>query len=245
MTINKLLIAAALAAPAMIAVAAPAQAQVSGIATADPVDAVGRTKAFAAANQSIKTTFADNLTKLQAKQTERQKALAQLDKNGDKQVDDSEIAAAQAAKNPAWTQAQALETEINQLSAPPVIAQAYAIEKILERYQEAQKSVIAAKKINVILTPESFVYAPESTDVTAAIATAIDGLAPTVPITAPANWRPARETLAVQERLQQMTQYAMAMAAQQRQGAAGAPPAGPAPAGAKPAATTAPKPVTR
>jgi Skp family chaperone for outer membrane proteins len=241
MTTTKLLIAAALAAPAL-AIAMPAQAQVAGIATADPVDAVGHSKAYLAANQQIGTTFKDNLDKLTAKQAERQKLLAQLDTNGDKQIDDAEQAKAIAAKNPAWTQVQALEQEINNLGTPPVRAQAFAIEMILQRYAEAQKNVIAAKKISVILTPESFVYAPESTDVTGAITTALDGLVPTVPITAPNDWRPSRETLAVQERLQQLSaQYAQLAALQARQQAAGgAKPA--APAGTKPAGTA---PVTR
>ena len=57
MTTNKAILAALLAAPAMLAVAAPAQAQVAGIAYANPTSVVASSKAFAAANQQISTTY--------------------------------------------------------------------------------------------------------------------------------------------------------------------------------------------
>lgn len=237
MTIRKLIIAAALAAPAAMAFASPAAAQAAGgIATADPTVAVGRTKAFVAANQAIRDQFKSNLDQITAKEADRQKALQQLDRNQDKQVDEAEFAAARAAKNPALTQYETLEKEINDLTVPPVRAQAFAIEMILQRYREAQQSVVTGKKISVILTPQSFVYMPDSADVTDAITTTLDTLVPSVPITAPANWRPTRETVAMQQELQQLQQYAMAVAAQQRQGGTQPAAGTPAPAAGQPAA---------
>jgi Skp family chaperone for outer membrane proteins len=236
MTIKKLIIAAALSAPAAVAFTAPAHAQAAGgIATADPTVAIARTKALAAANEQIRNTFKDNLTKIEAKAGDRQRVLAQLDKNGDKQVDDNELATARTAKNPALTQLDQIEAETNQLTTPVLRAQAFAIEMILQQYAKAQTSVVTSKKISVILTPEAFVYAPESADVTGAITTQLDTIVPSVPITAPQNWNPTEETMQILQRIQRMTQYAMALAAAQRgQGGAPAPAAG----GARPAAAT-------
>jgi Skp family chaperone for outer membrane proteins len=235
MTIIKHLILGTLAVAAPVAVAAPAYAQVSGIATAEPVIAIFRAKAWSAANDQIRTSFRDNLTKFEAKQGDRQKLLAQLDRNGDKQVDDGELAAQPAVK----AQLDAVDKEVNDLTTPMLRAQAFALEMILSRYQEAQTAVITAKKISVILTPQAIVFSPANSDVTAAITTELDRLVPTVPITAPANWRPTEETMQVLEQLLRLQAAAAQQAAAQRQ-AAGAPAA----AGARPAAT-APAPGTR
>jgi len=238
MTKIKHILLAAVAAPAMIVAVAPAaHAQVAGIATADPVFAILRSKAYAAANAQIRTTFADAFTRLTAKQTERQGVLAQMDKNGDKQVDDAEQAASPALK----AKLDQIEAESSQISMPMLRAKLFAVEMILQRYGEAQKTVVTAKKINVILSPEAFVYAPEGADVTAAITTELDRILPSVPITAPNNYGPSDEAIAV---LQRLIQIENALAQQQRaaQPAGGTPPAGqrpPAPptTGARPATT--------
>lgn len=232
MTNFKILLLAALAAPATMVAAAPAHAQVNGIATAEPVIAIFRAKAWAAANEQIRTTFRDNLTKFEARQGDRQKLLAQIDRNGDKQVDDGELAAQPALK----AQLDTVDKDLETLTTPMLRAQAFALEMILSRYQEAQTAVITAKKISVILSPQAIVFSPANSDVTAAITTELDRLVPSVPITAPANWRPTEETMQVLEQLVRL----QAAAAQQAR--AQAPAAGAAPAGARPAA---PAPGTR
>ncbi|MBO9711919.1 OmpH family outer membrane protein [Sphingomonas sp.] len=244
MITKKLILAAAFAGAATMGFAAPAMAQAAGgIATADPTVVVANSKALAAANDQIRTTFKDALAKIEANQTERQKVLAQLDKNGDKQVDDAELAAAEQQKNPALAQLNQLESDGNKLTAPVLRAQAFAVEMILQRYSDAQKSVVAAKKISVILSPDAFVYAPEGADVTGAITTALDTLVPSVPITAPQNWNPTDETLQVLQRVQRIQQYKLAIAAAQARQAGGA---APAPAGAAPApAAAAAKPAAK
>lgn len=234
MKIIKLLAATALAAPAMLAFTAPAQAQVGGIATADPTLAIARSRAFNSANQQIQTTYKDNFDKLKTKSAEVQKVLVQLDKNGDKRVDDAEFDAAEKAKSPAYTQYVTMQNEMLQLQNPAVRATAFAIEMILQRYEEAQKSAVTAKKVNVILAPEAFVYMPDNTDITPAITTALDTLVPTVPITAPQNWQPSQDTVSVLQRINRLTQALMAQQQAQQQ-------AQPRPAGTAPAAT-APKP---
>lgn len=235
MITKKLLLASALGIPAALAVAVPANAQATGgVATLDPTLAVARTRAFTAASTQIRTQYKTNFDQIQAKGTQRQTVLGQLDKNGDKRVDETEIGEAQRTNSPAFAQYQAVEKEISDLTRPVLLSQAYAIEMILQRYREAQAAVVAAKKIGVIVRQDTLLYAPEATDVTAALTTELDRLVPTVATAAPANWRPSQETMAIQQGIQELQQYAMAAAAQQQrqaQGTAapGAAPAAPAP----------------
>jgi Skp family chaperone for outer membrane proteins len=238
MTIKKRILAALLAAPAALVFAAPAQAQVNGIATASPVRVVDSSKAFSAAQQQIQTTFKAAFDQInarrQAAQKEAEPLLAQLDTNKDKKVDDAELKAAQAAKNPVLDKIAALQnaanTDVQKLSNPAARAELFAIESILRQYDAAQLRVVTARKIGVVLTPEAFMYAPDSADISDAITVEIDKSVPTVSIQPPADWQPARETLAMQQQLAQLEQIRAYQAAAQQQRPAGAAPAAPAPA---------------
>ncbi|MES2443819.1 MAG: OmpH family outer membrane protein, partial [Pseudomonadota bacterium] len=240
MITKKRIIAAMLAAPAALLFAAPASAQVAGgIATASPLMAIGNSKAYASANQQIDTAYKAAFDQIDARRAAAQKEvepfLTAIDTNKDKQISDAEVAAAQAAKNPALDRIKAAQdkaqTDIQQMSLPVIRAQAFAIENILRQYGAAQGAVVNAKKITVILTPEAFVYAPPAVDVTPAITAELDKALPTVSIAPPATWQPSREALGLQQQLQQLDQRRAEAAAQQ----AAARPAGAAPAGAPPA----------
>ena len=67
-------------------------------------------------------------------------------------------------------QIDAKQKEMSALQDPVILAQLYSIEQIALKYEAAQQAVITAKRINVILAPDAFVWAPESVDVTTAIA---------------------------------------------------------------------------
>jgi Skp family chaperone for outer membrane proteins len=246
---KKAILAAALAAPATLVFAAPAQAQVSGIAYANPTTVVAGSKAFAAANQQISTTYKSAFDQIkqrrEALQKEAEPLLTQLDTNKDKQISDAEVQAAQAAKNPVLDRlrdAQSKgETEIARLTNPAARAELFAIESILRQYEAAQLRVVNARKINVVLSPEVFMYAPDSANISQAITAEIDRTTPTVGIQPPANWQPSRETVAVQQQLAQLAQiraYQQAAQARAQQPAAGTAPA--APAGAPAAGATQP-----
>lgn len=243
MITKKRILAALLAAPAALVVAAPAHAQVNGIATASPVRVIDSSKAFTAAQQQIQTTYKAAFDQInarrQAAQKEAEPLLAQLDTNKDKKVDDSELKAAQAAKNPVLDKIAAIQnaanTDVQKLSNPAARAELFAIESILRQYEPAQLRVVTARKISVVLSPEVFMYAPDSADISDAITAELDKSVPTVSIQPPADWQPARETLAMQQQLAQIEQIRAYQAAAQQQRAAGAAPAPAAPAGAKPA----------
>ena len=180
-----------------------AQAQVAGIATLDTTDAIMQTKAFAQAYQQIGTTYANNSQSIQTKRREINDINAQLDTNKDKNLTQEELDAAIKAKNPLLQQLETKEREIAQLQQPIVAAQAFAVESIADRYAAAQQQVVTQKKINIILAPDAFIWAPDAVDITKAVTAALDVSVPTVGTTPPANWQPKQSTGALYEQIQQ------------------------------------------
>ena len=222
MKIRKNIIAATFLSAA--AISAPASAQVAGIATADTAVAITRSKALGTAYQQIGTLYASVAQQLQAKRAEINTLNAQLDTNKDKELTQAEIDVAVKANSPLLKQIDTKQSEINTLQDPIVLAQLYAVEQIALKYDAAQQAVITAKKINVILTPDSFVWAPEAIDVTPAITAELDKSVPSVTITPPSGWRPSRQIGALYQQIQQLisaaTQQAQAAAAAQARSAA-------------------------
>jgi Skp family chaperone for outer membrane proteins len=211
-TRNTIAVAALLSAAA---ISMPASAQVAGIATADTSVAIARSKALSTAYQQIGTQYAAAAQQMQAKRTEINNLNAQLDTNKDKNLDQAEVDAAVKAKNPLLTQIDTKQKEINALQDPIIRAQLYSVEEIAKRYEAAQQAVITAKKINVILTPEAFVWAPDAVDVTTAITAELDKAVPSVAITPPADWRPSRQGAALYQSIQQLFNNAAQMQAAQ------------------------------
>jgi Skp family chaperone for outer membrane proteins len=218
------------------AIAVPATAQVAGIATADTAVAIARSKALGTAYQQIGTQYASFAQQMQTKRTEINNLNAQLDTNKDKNLDQAEVDAAVKAKNPLLTQIDTKQKEINALQDPIIRAQLYSVEEIAKRYEAAQQAVITAKKINVILTPEAFVWAPDAVDVTTAITAELDKAVPSVGITPPADWRPSRQGAALYQSIQQLFNNAAQMQAAQAAAAQSPQPGQPAPAAPRPAA---------
>jgi Skp family chaperone for outer membrane proteins len=253
MTIKKLLIASALASAA-VTFAAPAQAQVSGIATVSQMRAIVQSKAFAGANTAIATTYKTAFDQINARRTAEQQELTPLlttlDTNHDQQFSQAEIDAAKAAKNPAIAKIQTAQEnadkDVARMQQPIVLAQAYAAELILQQYEGAQNRVVQAKKVSMILSPEAFIYAPDGVDITPAVTAELDKVLPSVPVTPPANWQPQEGTMMFLQQYGQLIEQARQRAGQQ--GGAPAPAAAaPRPAGAAPArpATPTPAPQSR
>jgi Skp family chaperone for outer membrane proteins len=241
MITKKAILAAMLAAPAALVIAAPAQAQVSGIAYANPTSVVAGSKAFGTANQQISTTYKAAFEQMQQRRTaldnELKPLVAQLDSNKYGKVSEDEAKAAQTAKNPAVEKIRTAQTnaqnDLARLSNPAARAELFAIESVLRQYEAAQLRVVNARKISVVLSPEVFMYAPDSANISQAITAEIDKVAPTVSIQPPANWQPSRETLAIQQQIAQAAQLqAYQQAAAQQQSAA--PAAAPAATGTQP-----------
>ncbi len=205
--------AAALLSAAVIS--APASAQVAGIATADTSVVIARTKALGAAYQSIGTQYATFAQQIQQKRKEINDMNVQLDTNKDKELTQVELDAAIKAKNPLVAQIEAKQKEIGQLQDPIIKAQLYSVEQIAMKYEAAQQAVIAAKKINIILAPDAFVWAPDAVDVSPAITAELDKVAPTVSTTPPADWRPSRQGANLYQQIQQLFENAARVQAAQ------------------------------
>lgn len=191
-TLKMFLLAAAAAVPGTAALIAPAQAQVAGIAVANPEAAVARSRAWTAAQQQIQTTYKAQLDQAEA----RRKAIA-----AELQPLYSAFEAARAAPNAneasLRTQAQAIQTkenagnqELGRLTAPAQRAQAYALEQIQAQLNAAVTAATTRKNVQLLLRPDAALFAQPTTDITADITTELDRLVPSVNTTPPANWQP-------------------------------------------------------
>ena len=237
--LKNILLASVLIAPAL-GYAGAAQAQVSGIAIAQPENAILGAKALDAANSSIDTTYKVQLDQARARQqslsAELTTILAPLGTGG-KAPTDKEIAAAEAAKNPIIDKAKAAQAagqaDVQRFNLPPLRAQAFAIEQILQKYQTAVNTVAAAKKISLVLGAGNVQFNAPSVDVSDDIRVELDRILPTVSIAPPADWQPAQQTIQLQQQLQQMMYVQALRAQQQGQGPTG--PTPPTPSGKKPA----------
>jgi Skp family chaperone for outer membrane proteins len=216
-----------LSAAALVAVSAPAQAQVGGIAVANPENAVANSRAWATARGQIETTYKAQLDQANTRReaiTRELQPLVTAFQTASQQPNANQ-AALQTQANTIRTREQTAQTELTRLTAPAQRAQAYAIEQISNRLPEAVQAVTRSRNISLLLRPDAALFAQPAADVTPQITTELDRLVPSVSITVPANWQPGQQR-----------------AAGAAPAAAGARPA----AGTRPAATTpAPRPTGR
>lgn len=207
------LAAAALAAAAVGFGAVPAQAQVAGIATSSPEAVLAQAQALGNAYSAINAANASQIQQINTLRTELNTLSQGLDTNGDRNVTQAEA----DAQPSVWTQYQQKEQQIDQLLGPIILAQYYVIEQLLERYGEAQRQVIDAKNIQIMLAPEAFQYAAEGVNVTSDILAALNTLVPAVTTTPPSNYQPRRDVVATYQSVQQILAIAAQQAAARQQ----------------------------
>ncbi|QDH35282.1 OmpH family outer membrane protein [Porphyrobacter sp. YT40] len=210
---------AQLLAPAGLILAAtaalPAQAQVDGrMATVDVSRTVIGTTAFQTAYEQVNTTYASQNELRRTKAQERQTLLAKFDKNGDKQVDDTELAAMQKA--PDYAKIQTLEQEIAGLTNQIDGARVFAVEQIIMQYAAALKDVTDADQIKLVIDPASLLFAPPEADITQKVTTALNARVPAVGVVPPAGWQPSREGVQIYQEIQQRLALAAQFQAQQQ-----------------------------
>ncbi len=186
-----MLMAAALAVPGTFA-AGGAAAQVSGIAVANPEQAVANSKAWTAARAQIQSTYKTQLDQANTRRNAIQAELQPL------------VTAYQtAARAPGATeaslrpQAQAIQTkqqaaqqELTRLTQPAQRAEAYAIEQISAKLNDAVQAAVRARNVSLLLRPEAALFAQPAADITSSITAELDKAVPSVGITPPANWQP-------------------------------------------------------
>ena len=213
---TKTIAAAVLAGTA--AIATPAAAQVAGIATSSPEAVIVRSQARIAAYQQIDQQFAAQIGQIRTLRQEMQTLQQSLDTDSNGQLSQAELQA-----NPGVVQQiQQKEQQLGQASQPIVLAQTYAIEQLINDYQNVQQQVVQQKNIQLLLNPDAIQWAPDAANVTNDLVAALNQRVPTVQITPPQGWRPRQESLSAQQTVSQVLlgvaqQQAAQQAAQQQQ----------------------------
>jgi Skp family chaperone for outer membrane proteins len=190
--LNQLLLAAALVAPAL---SAPVQAQVAGIGVADPEAAVANSRAWQAARNQIQTTYKTQLDQAQTRRQAIERELQPL-------VQAAQAAARQpnASETTLRPQLQAIQTreqaanqELARLTEPAQRAQAYALEQIGRRLNDAVQAAVRARNVQLLLRPQAALFNQPAADITPAITAELDRLVPSVGTTPPAGWQPGQQ----------------------------------------------------
>jgi Skp family chaperone for outer membrane proteins len=196
--------------------ALPVHAQVEGrMATVDISRTIIGTTAFQTAYEQVNTTYASQNELRRTKAQERQNMLTKFDKNGDKQVDETEQAAMQ--KSPDFAKLQTLEQEIQGLNNQIDGARVYAVEQIIMQYSSALQDVVTQQQIKLVIDPSTLLYAPPEADITQQVTTALNARVPAVGVVPPAGWQPSREGVQLYQEIQQ--RLAIAAQLQQQQAA--------------------------
>ncbi|MEH6722094.1 MAG: OmpH family outer membrane protein [Qipengyuania sp.] len=212
----KTIAAVALAGTAVIAT--PAAAQVAGgIAISSPEAVIVRSQARITAYQQIDQQYSAQIAQIRTLRQEMQTLQQSLDTDGNGQLSQTEVQANQAVVQ----QIQQKEQQLNQASQPIVLAQTYAIEQLINDYQNVQQQVVQQKNIQLLLTPDAIQWAPDAANVTNDLVAALNQRMPSVQITPPADWRPRQESLSAQQTVSQVLlgvaqQQAAQQAAQQQ-----------------------------
>jgi Skp family chaperone for outer membrane proteins len=193
-TLHTLMLAAAAALPGTVALVAPAQAQVAGVAVADPNAAVARSRAFTAATQQIQTQYKTQIDQANARRTAIENELRPLYQSFEtaRAAPNANEASLRTQAQTIQTRQQAAEQELGRLTAPAQRAQAYAIEQISLRLRDAITAATTRKNVSLLLRPDAALFAQPATDITADVTAEIDRLVPSVGITPPANWQPGQ-----------------------------------------------------
>lgn len=213
-------ILAKLIAPAGLALCAlaalPAHAQVEGrMATVDISRTIIGTTAFQTAYEQVNQTYSQQNELRRAKAQERQTLLQTFDTNGDKQVDDAELAAKQNSAD--FAKLQTLEQEIQALNNQIDGARVYAIEQIIVQYADALQDVTTRQQIKMVIDPSTLLFAAPEADITEQVTTALNTKVPSVGIVPPAGWQPSREGAQLFQEIQQRLMTAQLIQQRQQQ----------------------------
>lgn len=192
-TFKMILLAAAAAVPGTAALVAPAHAQ--AVAVADPDAAVLNTKAMTAARQAISTQYKTTIDQAEARRvaisTELQPLVtafeaAQKAPNANQQALQTQYTAIQTKQN-------AGNQELQRITAPVQRAQAYAIEQVSAKLNDAVQAVVTRRGVTMLVNPQAVMFATPAANITADVTTELDRLVPSVGTTPPANWQPGQQ----------------------------------------------------
>lgn len=213
-TFSKLLAPAGLALTALVAL--PANAQVEGrVATVDVSSTILGTTAFQNAYSEVARTYSQQIELLRTKDQERQTLLQTFDTNGNKQLEDAEVAAKQ--NTPEFTKLQTVTQEVQALTNQIDFARIYAVEQVAVQYSAALQEVITKQQIKLVIDPSSLIYLVPEADITPQVVTALNAKVPSVGVVPPTGWQPSREGAQIYQEIQQRLVAAQIQRQQQQQ----------------------------
>ena len=195
-------IAALAAGVALMPVAAHAQAKPApaapgsnpNVAVLDVDRAIAESAAYKAANAQIQAAYKPQITAYQTREAAvqaevqgLQAEIQNLQKNPatPKATLDAKVAAYQ-------TRARAIQAELQRLAAPFARPDAYAQEQIQAKIDQAVTNAMTAKRVGILLKPESVMAFSGGMNLTTDVVTQLNALVPSVTITPPANWQPGQ-----------------------------------------------------
>lgn len=254
---------ALVAAAATLAISPLAQAQVAGIGTTTKVAVLSRSKALLDGYAAVEKQFAADLDRIDVLGREVEELSKKLDTDGNGELSDAEraVAASQLqtvvksldtnkdgqlsgteleqlrARNLPAQQIGDKQREMEALREPIYGAQLFVLDAVSKAYEPALKSVVDAKKINIVLSPSALQWAPPAVDITGQVVGALDRSTPAVSTTPPAQFPVSQAVVELHEQIGRvlMTRaYIAAAQAQQAQQGAAAQPGQPAPAAPAP-----------
>lgn len=190
------------AAPAASGIVAP------GIGIVNPQAIIASSNAFRTAQQQRPVTYKPQIDQANTRATAIQ---AQLKPMADKFEADRKAptaAANQAALQAQVRQIQQLQQsgqeEINRILAPVALSEAYVEEQVNDQLDKAVQQAAAKRKISLVLTPETVLYAEAAYNLNQDVLNELNGMFPAAQLVPPAGWMPRaqRDQLAQQQAAQ-------------------------------------------
>jgi Skp family chaperone for outer membrane proteins len=177
--------------------AVPALAQSkSGVAIVSLERAVGSSAAYTAARTQIGTTYKAQIDSIN---TRRATLEAGIKVKGDalqaayKAAGNKSTPAIQTQYEDLQKAQNDAQAEIQRLSQPIQLANAYVQEQIVAKLDQALKTAMTKTKAEIVLKEEATESFLPATDITDEVTVELNTLVPTVGITPPAGWQPGRQ----------------------------------------------------
>ncbi len=145
----------------------------------------------------------------------RSTLLQAFDTNGNKQLEDAEVAAKQ--NTPEFTKLQTVTQEVQALTNQIDFARIYAVEQVAVQYSAALQEVITKQQIKLVIDPSSLIYLTPEADITPQVVTALNAKVPSVGVVPPTGWQPSREGAQIYQEIQQRLVAAQIQRQQQQQ----------------------------
>jgi Skp family chaperone for outer membrane proteins len=192
--------AAALGVASLSAIAlsgAPAVAQSKqGIAVVDVQRAVGTSAAYTTARTQMQTTYKPQIDQVTARKTAIEadlKAKGTALDAGLKAAGGKSTPALQAQYEAFQKAQQDGNAELQRISQPLALANAYVEEQIGAKLSDALKSAMTKAKVDLVLAPDATVSYQPTVDLTDEVVAELNTLVPSVGIQPPAGWRPGAQ----------------------------------------------------